>query len=63
MSQMGKVIQEVNRLFNNRGEQVLAMRRDEKLFNAAKEFKGAIDDFEVRNKRGTNEHQKTDQVR
>jgi len=47
---MGKVIQEVNRLFNNRGEQVLAMRRDEKLFNAAKEFKGAIDDFEVRNK-------------
>lgn len=51
MSQMGKVIREVNKLFNCRGEQVLAMRRDMQLFEEAKKFKAAIDDFEVRAKR------------
>lgn len=50
MSQMGKVIKEVNKLFNDRGEQVLAERRDPPLFEAVKKFKGAIDDFEVREK-------------
>ena len=60
MSQMGKVIKEVNKLFNDRGEQVLAMRRDEKLFGAAKEFKGAIDDFENREKERLNVAKKHD---
>ena len=60
MSQMGKVIKEVNKLFNDRGEQVLAMRRDEKLFGAPKEFKGAIDDFENREKERLNVAKKHD---
>lgn len=59
MSQMGKVIKEVNKLFNDRGEQVLAERRDPLLFEAAKKFKGAIDDFEAREKEKRNADQKT----
>lgn len=63
MSQMGNVIREVNKLFNDRGEQVLAQRRDEKLFGAAKEFKSAVDDFEAREKERVNDAKKRNQGR
>lgn len=59
MSQMGKVIKEVNKLFNERGEQVLAERRDPKLFEAAKVFKSAIVDFEIRDKERRDANQRT----
>ena len=48
MSLMGKVIRAVNRLFNDRGEQILAEEKDPQLFKAAGEFKAAIDKFEGR---------------
>lgn len=48
MSLMGKVIRAVNKLFNDRGEQVLAEEKDPQLFAAAGEFKKAIDKFEER---------------
>lgn len=53
MSQMGKVIKEVNSLFRQRDEQLMAQRRDPELFSAAKTFKAAIDDFERRHKEKT----------
>lgn len=56
MSQMGKVIKEVNSLFRQRDEQLMAQQRDMTLFEAAKQFKAAIDDFEVRNKEKKNGH-------
>jgi len=47
---MGVVIKAVRRLFNSRGEMLHAKERDETLFNAAREFNQAIDDFENREK-------------
>lgn len=48
MSQMGRVIQAVNKLFRQRDEIALAYQRYPPLFHAAKAFKVAIDDFEQR---------------
>lgn len=48
MSQMGCVIRAVNKLFRQRDEQALAHQKDPILFQAAKDFKAAIDNFEQR---------------
>ena len=51
MSQMGRVINAVRKLFNHRDEMLLAKTRDETLFAAAAKFNDAIDDFEQRESR------------
>lgn len=54
MSQMGRVIRAVNKLFRQRDEQALAYQRDPILFQAVRIFKHAIDDFEQRAKEKKN---------
>jgi hypothetical protein len=50
MSQMGTVIREVRKLFNNRSDMHDAIKRDAKLFTAAMAFNKEIDKFELREK-------------
>lgn len=48
MSQMGRVIKALRKLFNDRGEMQKAFERDETLYRAAQDFNGAINEFEIR---------------
>lgn len=50
MSQMGKVIKAVRKLFNDRGEMQKALERDGTLYRVAQDFNEEIDNFEIRNK-------------
>ena len=57
MSQMGKVIKAVRKLFSDRSEMHAALNKDEPLYRAAQKFNEDIDAFETRhNERIKSEH-------
>lgn len=59
MSQMGRVIRAVRKLFNDRSEMLVAINRDENLYRAAQRFNEAIDDFECRYRAKKEEEKKS----